>query len=93
MPETAERLFIQEMFPHAVEVMQHGHAAPTDPKCGMNIGLRPIKYFCQLLPIAYLFKIQMFQRRTSHYEAVEFFVFNGVKCPVELCHVVGSRVL
>ena len=37
----AEELFGQQVFPHAVEMVDHRHAAPADAEGRMHMGLRP----------------------------------------------------
>jgi len=71
--ETAERLRRQGVFPHAVKVVGHRHAAPAHPERRLHVRLRPVHKAAQLVPIGHLLERQMFDRRAGDDQPVELF--------------------
>ncbi len=90
--ETAKCLGGQHLFCDAVEMPQHGHAAPADAKGGMNMGLGPVHHLAQFIPVGDIFERQVFDRGTGDDQAIEFLIAHVLKRPVEFLHMRGGGV-
>ena len=94
MAEAAEGLGVQHVFLHAMEVVNHRHAAPAHAKGRMHIGLRPVHHPAQFVPIGHLFKGQMFNRRAGDDQTIKLLTrrLDLGKGAVEGFHMLSGRV-
>src|SRR3546814_13851767 len=92
MAEHAEGLAVQRMFPDAVEMVQRRLRRPADAERAMHMGLRPVEYGAQFVPIAYRFERKLLHRRPGDDEAVEPLVPHVAPRPVDGRHLIGGGV-
>ena len=74
--ENPEQLFRKRVFFYSKMVVKPCLSAPADMEGTVNMGLAPLHYFAELVPVLNLFKSQLFNRRTRYYHTVKGAVFN-----------------
>ena len=71
MSVATKELVIEEVLFDAMEIAEHGHTAPADAKCAVDMGLGPFKNARQFVPVSDLFKRQMFDRGACDNQTVK----------------------
>ena len=87
LTEHTELLLWQLVFGYSIVIVKSGLRSPTDVHSACNVSVGPFKHLRYLIPIAHVFKFQMFYRRTGYNHSVKLLVLQYIKIFVEHHHV------
>src|SRR5699024_10249148 len=77
--ENAEKLLWQKMLFDAEVIIQPRLRSPAYMEGGADVGLAPLEYLAQLLPVLDLLELKMLDRRSCDYHSVEALILHLIE--------------